>query len=48
MTEKITNLNCTINILHIERSGEELDCHQCAMECRFKNATTEKSTTAQA
>ncbi len=36
MTEKITNPNCTINILHQERCGEQLDCRFCAMECNFK------------
>lgn len=36
MLEKITNPNCTINILHIERSGEQLDCCECAMKCKFK------------
>ena len=36
MPEKIINPNCTINILHMERSGEQLDCSQCAMECNSK------------
>ncbi len=47
MPEKITNPNCTINILHMERSGEQLDCLRCEMECEFKTAITEKSKTAQ-
>lgn len=48
MPEFITNPNCMINILHMERSGEQLDCCQCVMECEFKNATIPKSETAQA
>lgn len=36
MLGEITNVNCTINILHMERSGEQLDCRFCAMECEFK------------
>lgn len=36
MLGEITNANCTINILHMERCGEQLNCCQCAMECEFK------------
>lgn len=36
MAEPIYNPTCTINILHQERTGEQLDCHCCTMECEFK------------